>query len=320
MARLVRLLGTTALAALVCSGVVTTARELRNTAEVLRPSPSINVFRRFDIEAAKIFQFYGEVLGLRALGTFTDVGAGGVSRFRAGAQELKFTQRVGDRQYADGGVKDATGLRLVTFFFPNEQELAARFEKLGYAKPQFSQRGDRRVALVDDPDGQQVELVIEPNQPEAAYNRIEVGLTVADLERSRDFYRSFVGLEELAPRDDAVFGTKAYGFRHGSVTINLRHFGGRLPRDTGSGGIQYVVSDVESVNELALKRGVTVETPLSTLAGYALRTVWLNDPDGITNYFAQTGGAPGAGGAGGARRGGGPGAGAGTGAPAPASR
>ena len=25
------------------------------------------------------------------------------------------------------------------------------------------------------------------------------------------------------------------------------------------------------------------------MAGFSLRTVWLNDPDGVTNYFAQVG-------------------------------
>ena len=304
MSRLARGMTVVALAGVVLSSV-TTARELKNTAEVLRQPPSINVFRRFSVDAAKVFEFYGQALGLKALGTFSDVGAGGVSRFRAGAQELKLTRRVENRQYADGGVRDATGLRLVTFFFPNEQELVARFEKLGYAKPVFKTLAGRRVALAYDPDAQPVEIVIEENQPTEAYNRIEVGLTVSNLEKSRDFYRSFVGLEELAPREDPLFDTTIYGFRHGPVTINLRHFDRPLPRDTGSGGIQYVVSDVDSVNELAIKRGVTVETPLSNLSGYSLRTVWLNDPDGIPNYFAQTGAAPAAG-AGGGRRGGGP--------------
>ena len=31
---------------------------------------------------------------------------------------------------------------------------------------------------------------------------------------------------------------------------------------------------------------VTVEQPLSNMSGFSLRTVWLNDPDGVTNYFA----------------------------------
>ena len=29
--------------------------------------------------------------------------------------------------------------------------------------------------------------------------------------------------------------------------------------------------------------------PMAKLAGFDLTTVWLNDPDGVTNYFAQVG-------------------------------
>ena len=35
--------------------------------------------------------------------------------------------------------------------------------------------------------------------------------------------------------------------------------------------------------------GITVETPLNRLTGFGLTTVWLNDPDGVTNYYAQLG-------------------------------
>ena len=31
------------------------------------------------------------------------------------------------------------------------------------------------------------------------------------------------------------------------------------------------------------------ETPLNRLRGFDLTTVWLNDPDGVTNYYAQVG-------------------------------
>jgi len=29
------------------------------------------------------------------------------------------------------------------------------------------------------------------------------------------------------------------------------------------------------------------DQPVNTLSGYGLRFVWLDDPDGITNYFAE---------------------------------
>jgi hypothetical protein len=89
--------------------------------------------------------------------------------------------------------------------------------------------------------------------------------------------------------EDERFGTRKYPYRHGATTISLRSFDRQLPADTGSGGIQYVVSDVEFVDALARERQVTIDQPLSGLQGFDLRTLWLGDPDGVTNYFAETG-------------------------------
>ena len=266
-------------------------RSLETTAPLLW-QPSMNVFRRFAAPREKMFEFYGSVLGFRQLTTLNvnSSDGGGVARFQAGAQELKLTGRVAAKQYRPGGVRDATGVRMLTFFFADERALAERFVAAGYARPKFAaERGSKgRSAVVNDPDGQAVELVVLPDATPEQLSAIEVGLTVADLERSRAFYRSFVGLEELAPVDDARFGTKKYPFRHGATTISLRSFGGSLPVDDGSGGIQYVVSDVDAVAALAASRRVSVEQPLSGLPNFALRTIWLADPDGITNYYAET--------------------------------
>jgi len=251
--------------------------------------PSMNVFRRFAVAPELMYQFYGEVLGFAQLSTFS-VGNGGVARFQAGAQELKLTRRVAGREYQGGGVAGATGLRLLSFFFADEAALTQRFIAHGLPAPEFTllPGANRRTALVEDPDGQAVELVILPGADAAALAAIEVGLTVADLERSRAFYRSFVGLEELPPAHDERFHTVKYQFRHGATTVALRSFGASLPTDTGSGGIQYVVSNVEVVDALAKVRQVAIDQPLQGLRGFDLRTIWLDDPDGITNYFAET--------------------------------
>jgi catechol 2,3-dioxygenase-like lactoylglutathione lyase family enzyme len=253
--------------------------------------PSMNVFRRFDVPAERMYEFYGGVLGFEQLSTLNVGNGGGVARFQAGAQELKLTRRVGDRSYRPGGVRAATGLRLLTFYFADEAALSARFVQHGLPAPQFEDHAParRRSALVQDPDGQDVELVVVPGATPEQLGRIEIGITVADLERSREFYRHFVGLEELPPVDDERFGTRKYSYRHGATTVSLRSFGRDLPADTGSGGIQYVVSDVEAVDALAKERAVPIDQPLSGLPGFNLRTIWLDDPDGVTNYFAETG-------------------------------
>jgi catechol 2,3-dioxygenase-like lactoylglutathione lyase family enzyme len=260
------------------------------TARVLW-QPSMNVFRRFEVPAERMYEFYGGVLGFEQLSTLNVGNGGGVARFQAGAQELKLTRRVGNRSYQGGGVRGATGLRLLTFYFADEAALSSRFAQHGLPAPKFEEfaKEGRRSALVRDPDGQDVELVIVPGATREQLDRIEIGITVADLARSREFYRQFVGLEELPPVDDERFGTRKYSYRHGATTISLRSFGEALPVDNGSGGIQYVVSDVEAVDALAKARQVPIDQPLSGLPGFNLRTIWLDDPDGVTNYFAETG-------------------------------
>jgi catechol 2,3-dioxygenase-like lactoylglutathione lyase family enzyme len=260
------------------------------TAHVLW-QPSMNVFRRFEVPAERMYEFYGSVLGFEQLSTLNVGNGGGVARFQAGAQELKLTRRVGNRSYEGGGVRGATGLRLLTFYFADEAALSARFVQYGMPAPEFEDfAGERRrSALVRDPDGQDVELVIVPGATAEQLGRIEIGITVADLARSRDFYRHFVGLEELPAVEDERFGTRKHSYRHGATTISLRSFGEALPVDNGSGGIQYVVSDVEAVDALAKAKQVPIDQPLSGLPGFNLRTIWLDDPDGVTNYFAETG-------------------------------
>jgi catechol 2,3-dioxygenase-like lactoylglutathione lyase family enzyme len=263
------------------------APQLKSTAEIM--TQPMNVFRRFSGDAKPIYDFYGKVLGLKQLTTYNLSGGTNVARFEIGPTQLKFTAVVANRKYQKGAVQDATGLRILTFFFPDRTPLAERFKANGLAIPEFRPLpgSKRSSALVQDPAGQWVELVIAPDETSETYSRIEIGLVVSDIEVSRKFYREFIGLEELPAVKDTVLNTTKYLYKHGSVIVSLRCFGKPELADTGSGGIQYVASDVKAVQDLAEARHVKVDQPVNTLAGFSLRFVWLDDPDGITNYFAE---------------------------------
>jgi catechol 2,3-dioxygenase-like lactoylglutathione lyase family enzyme len=253
----------------------------------LSTQPSMNVFRRFAADPAIMVAFYGEVLALKPAPTIDMPGGGRMVQFSVGTALVKLQATPAATDYATGAVHEVTGLRVFTFFFPDEAALAARFVAHGYPAPVFRDgRGGRRVAMVQDPANQWVELVVEPGASPGTYDAFEVGLTVSNLARSRAFYRDFIGLQELAPIQDPLLGTTRYPYRHGTTTVNLWTFGGGLPADTRSAGIQYVVSDVEAVDARAKANGVTIDTPLGNFST-TLRTIWLSDPDGITNYFAQ---------------------------------
>ena len=253
--------------------------------------PSMNVFRRFTVEREKMVEFYGAVLGLKALPAIGLGGGNEMTRFLVGTSEIKFTAGLpSTRKYATGDLREVTGLRLLTLFFPDERALRARFSKAGYSTPEFHDvpGTSTRSSLVRDPAGEYVELVVvTPDAPAEVFDRIEVGLAVSDIEKSRSFYRDFVGLEELPPVHDVRLGRMKYPFRHGTTTVNLWSIGEGLPANTGTAGIQYVVSDAAAVDVKAKAWGATIDTPLgNTMPG--LRTIWLSDPDGITNYFAET--------------------------------
>jgi catechol 2,3-dioxygenase-like lactoylglutathione lyase family enzyme len=247
----------------------------------------MNVFRRFSVDRAKMLEFYGDVLGLKPLPPIGIAGGSQMSRFQVGTSEIKLTGAAPGRQDPSGAVRAATGLRVFTFFCPDEAALTARFVSHGYPPPTFIAREEgTRGALVLDPDSQWVELVAIPGAPAATFSRLEVGLTVSDLDRSHAFYRDFVGLEELTPVASTLLATTKYPFRHGTTTINVWSVGKGLPANTYTAGIQYVVSDVAVVDARAQADGVSITTPLGNFSA-GLRTIWLGDPDGITNYFAQ---------------------------------
>lgn len=263
------------------------AEEPAGSLSALSTQPSMNVFRRFAVDRAKMIEFYGEVLGLKQLPSIALGGGNEMILFAIGSGQVKLQATPAASQYPNGDVKAVTGLRVLTFFYPDEATLSSRFAAKGLPAPSFTARaGGGRAAMVLDPERQWVELVVIPNAPPATYQRLEVGITASNLEKSRAFYRSFVGLEELPPVVDPALGATKYPFRHGETTINVWSSAGNVPANKSSAGIQYVISNVEAVDTKAKAESVTIDRPLG-LFGQGLRTIWLSDPDGVTNYFAQ---------------------------------
>jgi hypothetical protein len=52
--------------------------------------------------------------------------------------------------------------------------------------------------------------------------------------------------------------------------------------------MQYIVWNVAAIDVVVRERGVPVDRPLSAPGN--MRTLWLSDPDGVSNYFAEFGG------------------------------
>jgi len=248
----------------------------------------VNVFRRFPAERTdKMRAFYNEVLGLSVLPA-TALGGGAMIRYPVGLSEVKLFP-VKDAEPNTATVGAATGVRVLTFFYKDQAAISQSFAKHGL-EPSFFQRPSSRpgataAALAQDPAGEWVELVIVPNASPEQLASFEIGISVADLEKSRSFYRDLLGLEEHAPAQDELLGATRYAYTHGSTTINVYRFGADLPKRAQTAGMQYIVWNAAGVDEVAQARGATIDRPLSNPG--QMRTIWLFDPDGVSNYFAE---------------------------------
>jgi catechol 2,3-dioxygenase-like lactoylglutathione lyase family enzyme len=248
----------------------------------------VNVFRRFSSDrAAAMREFYGAVLALPVLPD-SALGGGQMIRYPVGRSEVKLFP-VTPSPANTLAVNEAIGVRLLTFFYADRAVVEARFVAHGLPAPRFATDTSRArstaSALVQDPDGEWVELVIVPGADADTLARFEIGIVAADLAASRAFYADVLGLTAQAPVRDGRLGADRYAFTHGTTTINLYSYGADLPKDAATGGMQYIVWDVAGVAAVVHERGARIDRPLS--APGRMRTLWLLDPDGISNYFAE---------------------------------
>jgi len=268
-----------------------TQEQLMSPTRPLFAQNSMNVFRRFPRDQTEaMVKFYTQALALRSLNPIQLTSSQQMLLTGVGSGQIKLSAgQQGNRKYdLTGGYKGGTGIRFFILSYPDAAVVAKRFTDAGFAAPKFTDQGDgTKSAMVADPSGFQIQLVIKAGAKDNSNDGVGVGIAVSDLEKSRAFYREFVGLDELPAVKDKLLGVTKYGYRHKETTLYLYGVGKNLPADTGSAGIQYVVRDAPMVDAKGKARKVAVETPLNKLRGFELVTVWLNDPDGVTNYFAQ---------------------------------
>ena len=273
-----------------------TEEQLMSSTAGLFTGNSANVFRRYPRDKTDaMVKFYTGALALKSLSPIQLTATQQMLLTGVGSGQIKLSAgQQGNRKYdMAGGVTGGTGIRYFRLTYPDKQTVLDRFAAAGFPAPAFSAQGDgTEAALIEDPGGFPIELVIQPGAKDGSNDGVGVGINTSDLERSRAFYRTFVGLDERAPIEDKLLGLTLYPYGRGETTLYLYHAGDNAHPDNGSAGIQYVVSDSPLADAKAKARHIAVETPLNKLKGFDLTTVWLNDPDGVTNYYAQLGQRP----------------------------
>ncbi|MBI3737313.1 VOC family protein [Candidatus Sumerlaeota bacterium] len=243
-------------------------------------------------DPAKSEEFYGGLLGMKKLPPIDLPDGGKMHRFQYGSSTIKLLQYEKTPPAYQGGINNAVGLRLLTLFIPDLDKIVENAAAHGFPKPGILGKGrGQRLIFINDPDGNQVELLELPEGAEpAAADRTTVGLTVTSIEKSREFYGKILGLPEQPSRP--LFNTGGpikYIFEAGKSTIKFWSFEKELPVHTGKWdeavGIRYMtflVKDVDAAFEELTKRGAKIAQPPTDFGSLA-RVMFITDPDG--NYI-----------------------------------
>jgi catechol 2,3-dioxygenase-like lactoylglutathione lyase family enzyme len=239
--------------------------------------------------------FYRDVMGLPEQESIP-LGKRAVQhRFKVGGHVLKCNRLATPPAREHGGVERAIGMRLLAFIVDDLDTLLVRLDAAGkkYSTLPTPESATYNVAFTKDPDGNVLELVgLKKPAGDALRARLQIGLTVSDIERSRHFYGKQLGLpEEPIMKVGGNVGTR-YGFTWGKTTIKFWHVPGDLPKQTGSpnehAGIRMftaMVPDIDAAREELKSKDIPIvmDTELPGLA----RILFFADPDGNWIELAQ---------------------------------
>jgi glyoxylase I family protein len=249
-----------------------------------------------DFEKSK--HFYGDILGLPpAVPPEFPLPAGSaMAWYQAGAASIKLRVSATTPKKNELGMMSVNGIRLMTLFVKDADALVKRITDSGLPAPTFisPEKAPYRYGFVEDPDGNQIEILTFKNEASpATFERFQIGLTVSDAEKTREFYGKTLGLKERPAQPLASSpGAMEYFMEAGSTTIKFWAPKGDRPMRTGpvgdALGIRYFtfwVKDVDAPYEALKARGVKIATPPRNL-GDKVRIMMINDPDGNTIEFA----------------------------------
>ena len=259
-----------------------------------RPELDVGIAAR-DVTAQ--LSFYRDVMGFKELPSLPMGELGTMTRVGVGGHVLKLYDFTRKPEQVEGGTEKAIGMRLLAFLLDDLEGVLARFDAKGlpYRRLPLPENTPFKVAFANDADGNALELVgLGKPGGDKLTTRMQIGLTVADVARSRHFYGQLLGLREepemKLPASMGVVGNTRYGFIAGSTTIKfwsrLGSQGEPLPVKSGPPGrlsgirlMTAFVADVDAAVAELRARGVPIKGEPSDFGGLA-RVAFIADPDG----------------------------------------
>jgi catechol 2,3-dioxygenase-like lactoylglutathione lyase family enzyme len=243
------------------------------------------------LNSTALMAFYRDVLGFEQVAPLSLGAAGTIHRLKVGGHTLKLYDFAKAPERTEGGTDKGIGIRLLAFILDDLEGVLARMDAAGmkYGRLPLPETSTFNVAFASDPDGNALELVgLKKPAGDRLKTRMQIGLTVADVQRSRHFYGEQLGLKEepemKLPASMGVVGNTRYGFIAGASTIKFWSRGalpvvsGSPDQRTGIRLITALVPDVDAMLPTLHEHGVTIKVEPHDLAGLA-RVMFIADPD-----------------------------------------
>jgi catechol 2,3-dioxygenase-like lactoylglutathione lyase family enzyme len=249
-------------------------------------------------DAAATCAFYRDIMGLSEQATVA-FGKGALQhRFVIGKNVVKINQLPKAPERERGGVERAIGMRLIAFLLDDLDSVVARLDAAGKRHNSLP-TGDLpyRVEFTTDPEGNVLELVgFKQPAGDKLTSRIQIGLTVRDVPRSRHFYGAQLGLREEPVMKLGNSGAirERYGFVWGATTIKFWQAPAPdLPVHTGAptqrAGVRMftaMVEDIDAAHAELSAKDIPITMAPTELPGVA-RIMFIADPDGNWIELAQ---------------------------------
>jgi catechol 2,3-dioxygenase-like lactoylglutathione lyase family enzyme len=237
-------------------------------------------------DAAAARRFYVEVLGFDDCGEATDVDGESHVVVGWGAQRIFLRERCGLGERSPGALYAGLGYRVLGLFVFDMEGICSRIRAQGRRVAEgIELPGQLQLRFAKDADGNMLELIGLLNPPAdlaSIRDRIQVGMTVSDVEDTRAFYAGCLGLPEQAPTPIDAESIR-YAVTAGSSTLKYWQREITPPNTAGPPetaiGIRSVTLHVADL-AAALREISIPPVRVAPERGVA----WLADPDG--NWLA----------------------------------
>jgi len=247
-------------------------------------------------DPAATLAFYRDVMGFKALPSARLRSNLTQHRLRIGKHLIKLNELATPPEPERGGVERAVGMRLLAFILDDLEGCRERLIAHGAPFNELENTGrlPYRVGFTRDPEGNILELVgLRKPLGRDLSTRMQIGLTVADVERSRHFYGRVLGLEEEPVMPVGGNVKKRYGFIWGSTTIKFWGLPEAPPAHTGPpearAGIRLftaMVDDLDAAHAELVAKQVPIRLEPTALGDVA-RILFFADPDDNWIELAQ---------------------------------